>query len=341
VIEVLAPGRFTTVQDRGRPGYAHLGVPASGAADDFDLRVANRLVGNSDGAAALEMAAAGTTLRFARDVYVSLTGGRLEAQLDGEPTPMYQTLEIKAGSVLACGTVMQGWRSYLAVAGGIDVMSVLTSRSRDTLSHLGPEPLVAGVHLRLGPALAERPAFYLRMPPQYGSPARLRVLAGPHQDWFTPAALLSLRDGMYKVQSQSDRIGVRLEGSTLIRAREGELPSMGMIRGAIQVPSSGKPIVLLADHGATGGYPVIATVISADLPLLAQLAPGSEVSFSYVSRAEALAALRDQEARLESDIITADAGLLAARALMVLAGEHGSLKQAAITDGKRRIRIRK
>jgi biotin-dependent carboxylase-like uncharacterized protein len=254
---------------------------------------------------------------------------------------MYQALEIKAGGVLACGTVMQGWRSYLAVAGGIDAMPVLTSCSHDTLSHLGPEPLVAGVYLRLGPALAEQPAFYLRMPPQYGSPARLRVLAGPHQDWFTPAAQSALREGNYEVQVQSDRIGMRLEGPALMRARDGELPSMGMVTGAIQVPTSGKPIVLLTDHGSTGGYPVIATVISADLPLLAQLAPGSEVSFSHVSRAEALAALRDQEARLARDVIAADAGLLAARALMTLAGDHASLKQAAISDGKRRIRIRK
>jgi len=275
------------------------------------------------------------------DAYVAITGGRLGAQLDGEPVPMHQTLAIKAGSVLRCGPVTQGWRSYLAVAGGIDVTPVLGSRARDTLSHLGPEALVAGAQFGVGPAPSERPAFYMRMPPQYGLAARVRVLTGPQQGWFTPAASMALKESSYKVQPQSDRIGIRLEGAALTRAREGELPSMGMVTGAIQVPPSGDPIVLLADHGATGGYPVISVVISADLPLLAQLAPGSEVSFSDVARTQALAALRDQEVRLESDIITADAGLLAARAMMVLAGEHASLKQAAISDGKRHIRIRK
>jgi len=341
MIEVLHPGRYSSVQDQGRSGHAHLGVPAAGAADGFYLRVANRLVGNPDGAAALEMTAQGPTLRFMADVYVALTGCRLEAQLDGQPLPMYQTLAIKAGSVLDCGPVIQGWRSYLAVAGGIDAMPVLGSRSRDTLSHLGPEPLVVGGRLGAGSAPAEKPAFYLRTPPQYRQSTRLRMIAGPHQDWFTPVALQALREGDYKVQAQSDRIGIRLDGPALMRAREGELLSMGMITGAIQVPPSGRPIVLLADHGATGGYPVIAAVISADLPLLAQLAPGAEVSFMDVTHSEALAALEDQETRLERDIVSADTGLLAARALMVLAGDHASLKQADITDGERRIRIRK
>jgi len=191
VIEVLHPGRYTSVQDRGRHGYAHLGVPASGAVDEFSLRVANRLVGNPDGIAALEITAEGPTLRFEQDMHIALTGGRLEAQLDGEPVPMCQTLAIKSGSVLSCGPISQGWRGYLAVAGGIDASAVLGSRSRDALSHLGPEPLVTGVQLGVGPATSEQPAFYLRTPPQYGSSACLRVLAGPHQDWFTPAAQLA------------------------------------------------------------------------------------------------------------------------------------------------------
>ncbi|HEY1991584.1 MAG TPA: biotin-dependent carboxyltransferase family protein [Gammaproteobacteria bacterium] len=341
MIEVLRPGRFTTVQDLGRTGCGHLGVPGSGAADAFDLRMANRLVGNPESDAALELTAEGPTLRFAEAAFVALTGGSAEALLDGEPAPMYQTLAVKAGSTLACGRISQGWRAYLAVAGGIETDTTLGSRSRDTLSALGPEALVAGASLATGDAPASAPAFYLRSPPRYGHAIRLRVMAGPQQDWFGPEALLHLRQETYRVQAQSDRIGVRLDGASLERSRAQELPSMGMVTGAVQVPASGQPIALLADHGATGGYPVIAVVIAADLPLLAQLPPGAEVRFSEVRREEALAAAREQAARFERDLVAADAGLLAARALMSLAGGHASLRQAAISDGKRRIRIRK
>ena len=341
MIEVLDPGRFTSVQDMGRGGHAHLGIPASGAVDSFDLRVANHLVGNAEGCAALEMTAVGPTLRFVDEAWVALTGGRLEATLDGEPVPMYQTFAVKAGSTLVCGRISLGWRAYLAVTGGIEAQPVLGSRSRDTLSSLGPEPLAAGTVLSTGSAAAATPAFYLRSPPQYGGAARLRVTAGPQQDWFAPQALLDMRQATFRVQANSDRVGVRLDGAMLGRSRSQELPSMGMVTGAVQVPASGKPIVLLADHGATGGYPVIAVVITADLPLLAQLAPGAEVCFSDVTREQALSALREQATRLERDLVAADAGLLAARALMSLAGGHASLRHAAISDGSRRIRIRK
>jgi allophanate hydrolase subunit 2 len=226
------------------------------------------------------------------------------------------------------------------VAGGIDVPALLGSRSCDTLARLGPPALAAGMHLAIG-TLPMEVSAYLRSPPEYVQSVQLRVLPGPQQDWFTPVALVALRSAVYRVSQKGDRTGVRLEGQPLTRAREGELPSMGMVSGALQVPSSGQPIALLANHGATGGYPVIATVIGADLPRLAQLSPGMEVRFTDVSRAEALVALRGQEARLAQDIIPADAGLLAARALMRLAGTHASLKQAAVSDGQRRIRIRK
>ncbi len=341
MIEVLAAGTFTTLQDMGRSGLGHLGVPPSGAADVFNLRIANRLAGNPDGAAALEMTGVGMSLRFDAAIRIVLSGGALEAQLDGEPVPMYQTLPIKAGMVLSCGRITAGWRSYLAVAGGFDVPPVLGSRSTDTLSDLGPGLVAAGMKFAVGVSTAPEEGGYLRSPPRYGATARLRVVAGPHQDWFASTALLSLRESVFKVSSQSDRTGVRLDGMPLQRIREGELPSMGMVTGAVQVPPSGQAIVLLPNHGATGGYPVIAKVIDADLHLLAQLAPGSELRFRDVSRAEALDALRAQELRLQQDMVAADAGLLAARALMNLAGKHSSLQGAAVKDGIRRIRIRR
>lgn len=341
MIEVLASGPATTLQDLGRQGLGHLGVPVAGAVDRLNLRFANRLAGNPDGAAALEMAAEGATLRFSTDARVALSGGALELQLDGAPAPMYQTLFVTAGMVLRCGRVVNGWRSYLAVAGGIQATSVLGSRSSDTLAKLGPGPLTVGTQLQLGPSTASAEGAYLRTPPQYAASARLRILAGPHQEWFAPEALLALRNTSFRVSTQSDRVGLRLEGQALQRVKQGELASMGMVEGAMQVPGSGQPIVLMANHGATGGYPVVANVIAADLHLAAQLAPGAEVSFMDVSRAEAMQALRQQELRLSRDLIAADAALLAARALMQLAGKHASLQRAAVTDGMRRIRIRK
>jgi biotin-dependent carboxylase-like uncharacterized protein len=341
MIEVLAPGVFTTIQDGGRHGYGHLGVPAAGAADPFNMRVANRLVGNPDGHATLEMTGAGATLRFDADARIALTGGMLEAQLDGQPVPAHQTLTVKAGMVFACGRIVAGWRSYLAVAGGIDVPEVLGSRSTDTLSGLGPETVTAGARLPIGTSAISEQGAYLRLPPQYGPHTRLRIVAGPHQDWFASAALLALRESTFRISSQSDRTGVRLEGTALERIRTGELASMGMIKGAMQVPPSGQAMVLLSNHGTTGGYPVIASVIGADLHHLAQLAPSAQVRFTDVSLAEALDALRRQEARLQRDIVAADASLLAARALMTLAGAHASLRQAVVKDGARRIRIRK
>jgi biotin-dependent carboxylase-like uncharacterized protein len=341
VIEVIAPGLFTIIQDAGRHGYGHLGVPAAGAADLFNMRIANRLVGNPDGNATLEMTGAGATLRFDADAHIALTGGVLEAQLDDQPVAMYQTLTARAGMVLSCGRVISGLRSYLGVAGGISVPEVLGSRSTDTLSGLGPEIVTAGARLPVGISAVTDSGAYLRSPPLYGTSVRLRILAAPHQDWFASTALLALRDSTFSVSPQSDRTGVRLEGATLERIRAGELPSMGMTTGAIQVPSSGQPIVLLGNHGTTGGYPVIANVVGADLHLLAQLAPGAQVRFVDVSPTEALEALAQQEGRLQHDMVTADASLLAARRLMILAANHTSLRQAAVTEGKRRIRIRK
>ena len=341
MIRVLDPGLFTTFQDLGRHGFGHLGVPTAGAADDFSLRAANRLVGNPDRSVALEMTVQGVTLAFETGVCIAFAGAELEATLDGQPLPTHQTIAVPAGAVLRCGPIHGGLRCYLAAAGGFVLPAVLGSASSDTLAALGPAPLLAGDMLALGGRSGPPPAFYQRAPRRFGAAATLRVMAGPQEDWFTPAARRQLLESEYRVQAQSDRVGLRLEGQALERSRKDELSSMGMVAGAIQVPGSGQPIVLLANHGATGGYPVIAAVISADLPLLGQSMPGGVLRFTPVDRQQALAALRAEDERLATDIVPADAGLLAARALMTLAGAHASLKQAAVTDGGRRIRIKR
>ncbi|MBB2913201.1 allophanate hydrolase subunit 2 [Streptosporangium becharense] len=302
MIEVIAPGPYATVQDLGRPGYAHLGVPRSGAADTPSLRLANRLVGNPEGVAGVELTFGGARLRFTAGAWVAVTGaacrvtlartGGTDAGADpgtgagtgaGVGAPgMYAPFWVPAGGELRMGTPSSGLRTYLAVRGGVDVPATMGSRSTDSLSGLGPAPLRAGSRLPVGPTGALPPITVDAAPqpaPVPDVPSVLRVLPGPRDDWFAPGALAVLCGGPYEVGQDSNRVGVRLSGAALERARPGELPSEGMVAGAVQVPPGGQPIVFLADHPPTGGYPVIAVLTSASLAGAAQLRPGDRVRF--------------------------------------------------------------
>jgi biotin-dependent carboxylase-like uncharacterized protein len=268
-IEVVRTGLLTTLQDRGRPGYAHLGVPPSGAADDRAYELGNLLVGNVPGAAALEATLEGPTLRFDGPATVAVTGGATIAPH-----------RVEQGGVLEVGRLRSGVRAYVCVRGGIDAEPTLGSRSTDLLTGLGPPPLRAGDVLGVGqdPPNPLGPATVLgRVLP--AEPV-LRVRLGPRADWFAPAAVEALCSEPWRVSSSSNRVGVRLEGPRLERSREGELLSEGLVTGAIQVPPSGQPILLLHDHPTTGGYPVIAVVRSDDLWLAGQLAPSMRVRFT-------------------------------------------------------------
>jgi biotin-dependent carboxylase-like uncharacterized protein len=304
VIVVEKPGLRTTVQDLGRPGLAHLGVPRSGAADPYSLRLANALVGNPDGAAVLETTIAGPSLRFDADAVVALTGAPAELLVDDERVEFGCSLPIAAGQLLRVGRAAVGVRSYLAVAGGIDVPAILGSRARDTLAGLGPAALRVADVLPLGAAIgavAGRRAPNRVLGSVLPDPQRrVRVVLGPASDWFSPQAMRSLCHDSFVVSPRADRVGVRLTGPVLERARAGEAPTQGMVVGALQVPPDGVPVVLLADHAVTGGYPVIAVVCSADLPLIAQARPGTRLRFSAVSVAEASAAWADAEQLLVS-----------------------------------------
>jgi biotin-dependent carboxylase-like uncharacterized protein len=277
MIEVLAPGPYATVQDLGRPGYAHVGVPHSGAADAGSLRLANRLLGNAEGLAGIEFTFGMAHLRFLAGAWVALAGAPVPAgpvRGAGMGVPFW----VPEGAELRLGAPGWGLRTYLAVRGGIAVEPVLGSRATDSLSGLGPEPLRAGAVLPVG-----RPEGVIPVdlaPPPEPWPAVLRVLPGPRDDWFAPEALEAMCAAPYVVSQDSNRVGVRLRGPELARAKEGELPSEGMVTGAVQVPPSGQPIVFLADHPPTGGYPVIGVVRDADLAVAAQLRPGDEVRFT-------------------------------------------------------------
>jgi biotin-dependent carboxylase-like uncharacterized protein len=266
MIEVLAAGPLTTVQDRGRPGWAHLGVPPSGAADPRALALGNRLVGNDAGAAALEATLSGPRLRFRAAALVAVTGA--ETEVSNKP------FEVGAGEVLELGRFLSGVRAYISVRGGIDVEPVLGSRSTDLLSGLGPSQLKEGDVLPIGPEPTTSPQDVEPPGPLPAEPV-LRLLLGPRDDWFAPNAVAA----PWRVSPSSNRVGVRLEGPRIERIRHEELLSEGLVTGALQVPPSGQPILLLNDHPTTGGYPVIGVVHAEDLPLVGQLRPGQRLSF--------------------------------------------------------------
>lgn len=282
-LHVVRPGPLTTVQDLGRPGLAHLGVGCSGAADRPAHRLANRLLGNPEDAATLELTLGGLVVSTDAPLWVALTGAPAPART-GEGTiaggtPAY----LPAGATLTVGMPPAGLRSYLAVRGGVAAPPVLGSRATDVLSGTGPVPVAAGTTLDVGPAPGGwRPVVdHVPEPPVAEEPV-LDLVLGPREDWLTEAALADLVGAVWEVSPDSNRVGVRLSGPRLERAREGELPSEGLVVGAVQVPPSGQPIVFLADHPVTGGYPVLAVLTAEALALAAQLRPGTRCRFRVV-----------------------------------------------------------
>lgn len=273
-IEVLDPGPLSTLQDLGRPGWAHLGVARAGALDRGAAALARRLVGGAIDDAVVETTLGGIVLRTRRAVTLAVTGAPCEVHADGHGLGTGTPVTVPADTVVTVGPARTGVRSYVAFAGGIDVAPVLGSRSTDTLAWVGPSRLAAGQVLIIGAAgqWPEPPAAVVvrRREPV------LRLRPGPRIDWLAPGAWAALDRATYAVAPDSDRIGLRLDGPPVER-RAGELPSEGMVLGAVQLPPSGQPVVFLADHPPTGGYPVVAVVEDADLDLCAQLRPGDQV----------------------------------------------------------------
>jgi biotin-dependent carboxylase-like uncharacterized protein len=277
-MHVTAPGPLTTVQDLGRPGYGHLGVPPSGALDPDALRLANRLVGNPETAAGLEVTFGGLAVVLDAPRYLAITGAPAPVTVDRHPAPLYAPFHVPAGARVALAGPTAGVRTYLAIGGGITVPPVLGSRATDLLSGLGPAVLAAGDALPIGPPVGSPSAVDTApvWPPGDGT---LRLYPGPRDDWFTDAALELLTSRPYRVSVQSNRIGVRLAGPALTRRHAEELPSEGLVTGAVQVPADGQPVVFLADHPTTGGYPVIGVVDPRDLAIAAQARPGAQLAF--------------------------------------------------------------
>jgi biotin-dependent carboxylase-like uncharacterized protein len=264
VLTVLASGLLTTVQDRGRPGWASIGVTRSGAADRQAAALANRLVGNDAAAAVLEVTVGGLQVQAGRTLLVAVSGAPAPVTVDGRAAPFDAPLTLRPGQVLGLGNPAVG---------------VLGSRSTDTLSGLGPAPLRPGDVLPVGALAAAEPVVDVAPVGAPSSRPVLRVLPGPRRDWMAPTAWTALTTEDWTVSPDSDRVGLRLAGPRLDRARTDELPSEGLVPGAVQVPPDGAPVLFLVDHPVTGGYPVLAVVTTDDLPAAAQLRPGDRVRF--------------------------------------------------------------
>ena len=297
-IHVIKAGLQTTVQDLGRWGHQSSGVPVAGPMDTFSHRLANVLVGNEANAATLEITLIGPELEFNANTTIAVCGADFDMTLDGQSIGLGASTHVSRGARLVFGRRRVGARAYVAVAGGIRTPMVLGSRATHVVSRMGGiegRALMAGDRVPFQATTASRPlrrALGFQLP---SGRARLRLLPGPQADWFDPAAVGVLTSVIFRISPRSNRMGFRLEGPPLPRRRAGEPISEPLAFGALQVPAAGEPILLMADRQTAGGYPKIASVISADLPIAGQLAPGDFVEFAMCSRQEAAAALIARE----------------------------------------------
>ena len=309
-LEVLGGGMLTTVQDLGRYGYQRYGVPVAGAMDPFALQVANALVGNSLDEAALEITIVGPTLRATASCLIAVTGADLSFRVNGRPLPLWMAVFVRRGWIIEFGERERGCRAYLAVAGGVDVPPIMGSKStylRGGFGGFQGRALKEGDLIPLGqtalhlPSLAGR-EFQPGCIPNYSDSPEVRVVLGPQDDYFTEEGIATFLSSEYKVSPTSDRMGYRLQGPEIAHKGRADIISDGIALGSVQVPADKQPIVMMADRQTTGGYPKIATVISADIPLLAQCMPGaSTVTFKAVAVEEAQARYREMMRALGVD----------------------------------------
>ena len=329
-IRVLSPGWLTSVQDSGRIGYAAIGVGRAGAMDDVALRLANALVGNAENTAALEITLRGPRLRFDADALIALTGAVIDARCATQEIPQWRPVWIPAGGEVDLGSMRRGARSYLAIAGGIDVAPALCSRSTDINAALGPfsgRGLVAGDDVPIGDerlgfprnALGGRPpgdraghdgiaAAHWSLDPQPWFDAHgdkpVALARGNHFEHLDASSRRALFAREFRVGNESNRVGYRLEGGKLRLEAPLELVSEGVVPGTMQLPPNGNPIVLMAEAPTTGGYPRIGMVATVDLPRLAQRRPGDHVRFVETSLAEAQTRYLQRERALAALIQT-------------------------------------
>lgn len=288
MIEVLKPGLATSVQDLGRSGYQQLGMVVAGAMDHFALQIGNILVGNRRSAAGLEVVLMGPKLRFLKDTVIAICGADLSPTIDGKTIQLWKSYRLSEGQILSFGKPVTGSYAYIAVSGGIQTPRIMGSRSTYVKAKIGGldgQYLVKGDVLPTGnPVLGcSGRQLHPNLVPDYDKPRRIRVILGPDDKSFTKQGIRTFLTGTYKKTSRTDRMGTRLIGPKITHAKGADIISDATFPGTIQVPANGQPIILLADRQPTGGYTRIATVITEDIPRLAQIQPGKELTFEAVS----------------------------------------------------------
>ena len=292
-LTVISPGALTSIQDEGRFGHQRIGMSPAGAMDLHSLRLANILVDNDMGEAALELSFLGGKFQFTKDNVFALTGADMGAMLDGVKVPVGQAVVAKAGSVLQMGQAKDGCRTYLAVAGGFDVPVLHGSKSTLLRSNLGGfngRKLAAGDEIPFAAPKKTIPNLPIRVLPQQppvGRDVTVRVVLGPQEDRFTKAGMETFLSSAYQVDNKSDRMGYRLTGPKVEHTTDANIISDGIPFGAVQIPGSGEPMIMMSEHQGSGGYTKIANVISVDIPLVAQCPPGGTIRFKAVSVDEA------------------------------------------------------
>ncbi|KGK89360.1 biotin-dependent carboxyltransferase family protein [Clostridium sp. HMP27] len=302
-IKIKNPGLLTLIQDNGRYGYQQFGVPVSGVMDGFSHRIANILVGNNENEALLEVTILGPEIEIMNGSLIAITGGDLSPFLNGKPIPMWESIRIKKGDILGFGQIKNGCRSYIAFAGGIQVKKVMGSGSTYVKARIGGlngGNLKSGDIIKIGNLEDNLTSTkYRKLPnkyiPTYSNNIEVRVILGPQDDYFTEKGMEKFLSSEYKVTNECDRMGYRLEGEAIEHTNGGDIISDGINFGAIQIPSHGQPIIMMADRQTAGGYTKIANIISIDLPKIAQAKPGDCITFKKVTIYEAQRLLKEVE----------------------------------------------
>jgi len=306
-LEVLHGGTLTTIQDLGRRGYQRFGMPTAGAMDITSLRLANRLVQNDEGQACLEITYIGLRLVALRDLVIAITGGDLTPKMDGSPLSMWETVSVRKNSEISFTALRNGIRSYLAVAGGIQIAEIMGSKSTCIRAGIGGfegRPLKNGDRLRIGRLCPRLSPRRVKEPfiPRYGGKWKTRVILGPQDDYFSARGIETFLSFEYTITPQSDRMGYRLQGPVIEHGKGADIISDATCLGSVQVPGHGLPIILLADRQTTGGYPKIATALTVDVHDLGQAKPGDGIRFSSISIIEAHEIREHYEERMKECI---------------------------------------
>lgn len=308
-IKVITPGMLSTIQDGGRKGFAAMGFNASGVMDVRSYHIANALVGNFTDEAVIEMTYLGGSFKFLESNYIAITGADMSPKIDGVPVEMYTTVFVKQDETLTFSAAKSGMRAYIAVRGGIDVPVIMGSRSTNLKCKLGGldgRPLKAGDIVPCRDVYDEFHKHLIHSAPKEdfgGDEITVRVLLGPQDDYFTDNGIKTFLNSTYTVTNESDRMGCKLSGEKIEYKNTVDIISDGIVFGSIQIPRTGNPIIMLADRQTTGGYAKIATVISVDLPLLAQARPGTKVHFKLIDRQKAERLLKQEQKEFHSYLL--------------------------------------